>query len=115
MQQQRLLAPGADAWHLVEHRAQAGLGPPGAVGADGEAVRLVAQALEEVERRVARLQHEGGLAGQEDALAPGVTVGALGDGGDRQVAEAEVGQHLAARSEEHTSELQSLMRNSYAV
>src|SRR3546814_16155523 len=35
MQQQRLLAPGADAWHLVEHRAQAGLGPPGAVGAEG--------------------------------------------------------------------------------
>src|SRR3546814_9212015 len=62
MQQQRLLAPGADAWHLVEHRAQAGLGPPGAVGADGEAVRLVAQ-----------------------------------------------------RSEEHTSELQSLLRISYAV
>src|SRR3546814_7729364 len=38
MQQQRLLAPGADAWHLVEHRAQAGLGPPGAV--DRKSTRL---------------------------------------------------------------------------
>src|SRR3546814_19203094 len=96
MQQQRLLAPSADAWHLVEHRAQAGLGPPGAVGADGAAVRLVAPAMEEVKRRVAQLQHYGGLAGQEHALAPGVTVGALDDRASGPAAEAAVGHAKTA-------------------
>src|SRR3546814_2366781 len=41
------------------------------------------------------------------------------DGADRQLAAARIGLgvelHLLARSEEHTSELQSLMRISYAV
>src|SRR3546814_6325847 len=36
-------------------------------------------------------------------------------GGDTRQGKAALDAHRAARSEEHTSELQSLMRNSYAV
>src|SRR5690606_20833104 len=50
MQQQRLFATGADAWYFVERRAQPRLAAPRAVGADGKAVGLVAQALQEIER-----------------------------------------------------------------
>ena len=40
----------------------------GAVGADGEAVRLVAQALDEIERRIARRQLEGVAARHEETF-----------------------------------------------
>ena len=56
------------------------LGAPRAVRADGEAVRLVAQALDEIEHRVAVRQHERLAAGHEEFLAAGVAVAALGDG-----------------------------------
>ena len=58
MMQQRLLAAGADPGDLVERRAPDRLGPPGAMGADRETVRLVAQALQEIEHRVARVERE---------------------------------------------------------
>src|SRR3546814_3738199 len=48
----------------------------------------------------------GGLAGEREANA------VMGDRGDRERGHSGL---LAARSEEHTSELQSLMRISYAV
>ena len=52
MMQQRLLAPRADAGDLVERRGADRLGAPCPVGADGEAVGLVAQALQVIEHRV---------------------------------------------------------------
>src|SRR6185312_16939004 len=66
MVQQRTLAGRADARHLVERRAGDVGGAPGAVRADGEPVRLVAQALEEIEHRIARLEREGWLARHEE-------------------------------------------------
>ena len=45
--------------------------------ADGEAMRLVAQPLQEIQHRIARLEREGRLAGHEEALAAGVAVGPL--------------------------------------
>src|SRR3546814_10820589 len=54
----------------------------------------------------------GRLAGQQcDRSQPW----SVGDGGGQRCARAESGLGRGARSEEHTSELQSLMRNSYAV
>ena len=45
------------------------LGAPRPVDADGEAVRLVAQPLDEIEHRLARLEHEG-RPGRADRNAP---------------------------------------------
>ena len=84
--QERALAGRADAGDLVErvlHHLALALRP---VRADGEAVRLVAQALDEVERRVARRQLERRLARLEEGLPAGVAVAALGDADDRHVA-----------------------------
>ena len=64
-----------------------------AVRADGEAVRLVAEALDEVEHRVARRQHERLAAGHVEGLAAGVAVRPLGDADERQVGDAEFGEH----------------------
>ena len=37
--------------------------------------------------------------GQEEALAPGIAVGSLGDGDHGDVVDAEIGQHLLRRGE----------------
>ena len=50
--------------------------------ADGEAVRLVTQTLDEIERRIARRQAERLLAGQEEGFPTRIAVGPLGDGGN---------------------------------
>src|SRR5262249_49473677 len=75
MMQQGLLAAGADAGDLVERRLTDRLGPPRAVGADRKAVRLVAQPLQEIQDRVARLERKGRPAGQKEPFAAGVAVG----------------------------------------
>src|SRR5438045_9240049 len=62
------------------------------MGTDREAVRLVAQPLQEIEHRVARLEREGWPAGDEKALAPGIAVGAFGDRNDRNIIDAELGE-----------------------
>ena len=84
MVQQRALAGRADAGDLVEgvlDQLALALGP---VRADGEAVRLVAQALHEIERRIARRQLERRLARLEEGLAAGIAVPALGDADQRR-------------------------------
>ena len=81
--QQRALARRADAGDFVERALDELLLAPGAMGADGEAVRLVAQALDEEQRRIARRQPERLAPLDEEGLAAGVAVGALGDRGER--------------------------------
>src|ERR1051325_1492750 len=54
MLDQRLAALGADARDLVEHRGGARLAAPRAVPDDGEAVRLVADRLDQVQAGVRR-------------------------------------------------------------
>jgi hypothetical protein len=56
------------------------------VAADGEAVGLVAQALQEIADGAVGRHQEGLAIGQVDALAPGVALGTLGDGGDADAA-----------------------------
>src|SRR5438552_14881278 len=72
MVQERSLAVGSDAGNVVEQGMTDGLGAPRPVRADREAVRLIAQTLQEVERRIAGVETEGSLARQEEALTAGV-------------------------------------------
>ena len=60
--------------------------------ADGEAMRLVAQALHEIERRIAWGSLNGSLPFDEEGLAPGVAVGAFGDRDERHAVDAKLGQ-----------------------
>src|SRR3546814_2287460 len=64
------------------------------------AVELAADAVQDIE-----------VEGGGDAL--GIVVGGMQDG--RVLHQVDANQQAAGRSEEHTSELQSLMRISYAV
>ncbi len=48
-----------------------------AMRADGEAVRLVAQALDEIEQRIARLEHEGARPGTKNVSRPASRSGPL--------------------------------------
>src|SRR5882762_121973 len=94
MVEQGLLAPGADPGDVVEQRMADALAALGPVRADGETVRLIAQALQEIEDRIARIEAERRPARQEEALAPGVAVGALGDRRDRDIGDAELAEYL---------------------
>src|SRR5476649_514570 len=82
--QQRALAAGADAGDFVQGRAGKLVGAARAMRAYGEAMRLVAQALQEIEHGIARLERERRSAWHEEALASGIAVGTLGnaDNGD---------------------------------
>ena len=84
------LRAGPTPGSVVEHRADLGLRAQLAVVGDGEAVRLVAQALHEVEGlRVGRQHDRLGASGQEHLLA------LLGQADERQVVQAELIEHLA--------------------
>src|SRR5690349_16361630 len=93
MQKQRALAAGADAGDLVERALDHLLLAAGAMRADGEAMDLVAQPLDEIEHRIAHRQRKRVLAPDKEALAAGVAVLALGDAdrGDA-VLDAEIGE-----------------------
>src|SRR5438105_647702 len=73
--------------------------PLGAVRANRETVCLVAQPLQEIEYRIARLERERRPGRQEEPLAPGVAVGTLGDRRDRHVVDAELCHDLLGRAE----------------
>src|SRR5277367_225005 len=99
MMQQRALAARADTRHLVERRARDVGRPSCTVRADSEAVCLVAQALQEIEHRIARLEREGRLAWHEEAFPAGIAVRPLGDADGGDVLQAEFAQHLARHLE----------------
>src|SRR3546814_1871115 len=93
------------------------------VGILGDARALVDQhvALDLESLGVDEVRHVGGFGGVHDGLAVGADAHALGLDADRNLRDGgtalEVyhGHQVVVRSEEHTSELQSLMRISYAV
>ena len=86
--EQLALALRPDAGQVVERRADGPLGAQVAVVRDREPVRLVAEPLDEVQRRRRRRQHDGsGTAGQEQLLA------LLGQADQRQVVQAELVEH----------------------
>ena len=92
MAEKGAFARRADAGDLVERVPRQVDPTAGPVRADGEAVRLVAEALDEIEHRIARLQHEGLAAGDEERLLAGVAIRPLGDADHRQVGDAEFRQ-----------------------
>src|ERR1700689_4204370 len=96
--QQRAFARRSDAGDLLQaglaHVARA----PGAMRADGEAMGLVAQPLDEIEHRVARRQLERVAAREEEGFTPGIAVRSLGDGDQRNLG-AELFQDFAGRVE----------------
>src|ERR1700733_13364961 len=77
-EQERTLARRADARDLVERAFHEFLLAPSPGGPDGKAMRLVAQALDKEERRVARAQLERLASLDEEGLAAGVAGRALG-------------------------------------
>src|SRR5262249_44709278 len=97
--QQRTLARRADAGDLL----QAGVSNVALallpMRADREAMRLVAQPLDEIQNRIARRQPERFAAGHVERLAAGVAVGPLGDADQRHTSRAEPGEDLARRVE----------------
>ncbi len=93
MQQQGAFAGGADAGDFIEFGGDEFFAAAGAVGGDGEAVGFVAQALQEIQHRVARGELEGGAAGHVEPFAAGIAVGAFGDGDQWQVGDAEFFEH----------------------
>ena len=78
MGQKRPLTGRADAGNVVQRRGADRLGPLRAVGADGEAVRLVPQPLHEVEHRVVVTQSEGRPTDPVEFLFPRIAVDPLG-------------------------------------
>src|SRR5690606_27152007 len=81
-----------DAGDLVEAGDRERLHPPCPVRADGEAMRLVAKPLDEIENGVAWRQPEGRPALHMEALTAGLAVGALGDADERHPAHPEIGE-----------------------
>src|SRR5690606_25672627 len=100
--EQGLLAPHANARNLIQRvLSEVRSSPPGAMRADGPAVRLVAKSLEIIERRIVRRQHERRPARPEELLAPGVAIGSLGDRDevDLTLGETELSQRFARSRE----------------
>src|SRR5437870_3646047 len=93
MVQERPLAARPDPGDLVERGMPERLRSLGAVRADCEAMRFVAQKLQKVEDRITRVERERRPTGDEEALATRVAVGPLGDRADRDVVDAEFVQY----------------------
>ena len=91
--------------------------------ADGEAMRLVAQALNVVEDRIAGLEHEGRLAHDVEMLAAGIAVRPLGHAGKRQIGKPQLVEDglgrrelaLAAINEDQIRPLRSLARRHFGL
>src|SRR3546814_1639659 len=82
-----------------------------AVGAFEDRARREESGAREERRPVARLRRPAGM----QPLGPGTVGQVLDDAGGGRGGDAKAMASCCARSEEHTSELQSLMRISYAV
>src|SRR6266481_659803 len=99
MVEQRALAGRADTGDFLKPRLADVAPAPDAVRADREAMRLVAQPLDEIEHRVARLELERLASGQEEGLHPVVAVRAFGHRDERNVDDAERRQRLLRRGQ----------------
>src|SRR6185436_1759892 len=99
MMQQSALARGADAGDFLQPGLPDIAAAADAVRADGEAMRLVAQPLHEIEHGIAGLELERLPPRNKERLQPGVTVGSLVDRQKRYVGAAARGPRLLRRSE----------------
>src|ERR1051325_1790665 len=93
---QRLPALRADARDLVQHRGGARLAAARAVPDHGEAVRLIADRLDEMQPGVrGRELQASRLRLDDELLHPGLALRALGDPDHAYLVQAEVGEHAA--------------------
>src|SRR5260370_20651831 len=99
MVEQGALAGRADPRDLLQPRLADVAAAPDAVRADREAMRLVAQPLDEIERRIARLELERLASGQEEGPHPGGAVPPFGHPGERHVDDSERRQRLLRREQ----------------
>ena len=72
-------------------------GAPGPVAADGKTVGFVTQALDVIQNRVARFEHEAGLVRHVKMLASGIPVRPLGHSDHGNVINSEVSQNTHGR------------------
>src|SRR5689334_23625354 len=80
MLEQRLAARGADAADLLQRRRRPRLAAPRAMALDREAMRFVANLLQQVQARMVGRKVEHFVAvGEHDVLLAGLALGALGD------------------------------------
>src|SRR6185312_2176282 len=94
MAEQRAFACRPDSRDFLQAGLADVLLAPRAMRTDGEAVRLVAQALDEIQERIARRQLERVLARYEEGLTSGLAILALCDPDERHVGDAELRQRL---------------------
>ena len=94
MLQQGAFPRGADAWHIIKRGGANGFGAFGAVRTDGETVRLVAQALDEIQYGIGARQGENPLAGAIEFFFASVTIFALGNPDEGNVGDAQFGHNL---------------------
>src|SRR6266511_4573407 len=94
MVEQRALAGRADAGNFLQPRLADVAPAADAMRADREAMRLIAQPLDEIEHGIARLELEWVAPGQEEGLHAGVAIRALGDGHERHIDDAERRERL---------------------
>src|SRR5580704_9606505 len=87
------LARRADPLDFVERAFGELLFAARPMGSDRETMRLVAQPLHEIKRRIAREQLERLQPGHKETLPPGVAVRALGDRRDRHAGDAKLRQN----------------------
>src|SRR6187455_538417 len=97
--EQRAFAHRADAGDLLQAGLADVLLALLAVRADGEAMRLVAQPLHEIEHRVARLELDRLASRNEEGLAPGIALRPLGNADQRHAADAEFGERFTRSRE----------------
>ena len=95
MMQQGLFACPANARHIIEHAFAYLLGPFGAVRANRPAMRLIAQALNEIQDRVFLVQPHRGLAGNVQDFLACVTINPLGNPHQHHIFNAQIFQHLS--------------------
>src|SRR5437588_9909231 len=94
MLDQRLAALGADAGNLVQHRGRALFAPPRPVANDGEAVRLVADRLDEMQRRMRRRELQTARVRLDDQLLQsGLALRPLCHADEAYLMQAEIGEH----------------------
>ena len=86
----------ADAVHVIERIGTDGLGSLSAVGANGKPVGFIAQALNEIQNRITRFEHERQRPARNmEMFTPGIAVRTLGNAGKRDVRHTQFGHDLA--------------------
>ncbi len=96
MVQQRLLAASADSVDFIERGAPQGLRPLCAMGGNRKPMRFVAQPLEKIENRIARVERERRSPRHKEVFPPGIAVRPLGDPDDCDIGDAEFFEDAAA-------------------